>query len=64
MERVDNSLFSTPERLLQLRQAQEGGDIVLDHHAAPLDERHKMAPSARLRWIWRVTSRRRHQPAE
>lgn len=42
MERVDNSLFSTPERLLQLRQAQEGGDIVLDHHAAPLDERHKM----------------------
>lgn len=42
MARVDNSLFSTPERLLQLRQAQEGDDIVLDHHAAPLDERHKM----------------------
>ncbi|MFQ7458255.1 MAG: isoaspartyl peptidase/L-asparaginase, partial [Klebsiella michiganensis] len=42
MARVDNSLFSTSERLLQLRQAQEGDDIVLDHHAAPLDERHKM----------------------
>lgn len=42
MERVDNDLFSTPERLLQLRQAQQGDDIVLDHHASPLDERHKM----------------------
>lgn len=44
MERVENHLFSTNERLLQLQQAQADDDdeIVLDHRAAPLDERHKM----------------------
>lgn len=42
MERVENHLFSTTERLLQLQQAQADNDIVLDHRAAPLDERHKM----------------------
>jgi len=42
MERVENHLFSTTERLLQLQQAQADNEIVLDHRAAPLDERHKM----------------------
>ena len=42
MARVDNDLFSTPERLLQLQEAKAGGEIILDHHAAPLDERQKM----------------------
>ncbi len=42
MERVGNHLFSTTERLLQLQQAQAADEIVLDHQAAPLDERHKM----------------------
>lgn len=42
MALVENELFSTTERLLQLQQAKEGGEIILDHHAAPLDERHKM----------------------
>lgn len=42
MERVENHLFSTTERLLQLQQAQAENEIVLDHRAAPLDERHKM----------------------
>ncbi len=37
MARVDNDLFSTPERLLQLQEAKAGGEIILDHHAAPLD---------------------------
>ena len=37
MERVENDLFSTPERLLQLQEAKAGGEIILDHHAAPLD---------------------------
>jgi beta-aspartyl-peptidase (threonine type) len=31
-----------PERLLQLQEAKAGGEIILDHHAAPLDERQKM----------------------
>ena len=42
MERVENHLFSTTERLLQLQQAQADNEIVLDHRAAPLDERHQM----------------------
>ena len=42
MEKVPNDLFSTPERLYQLRQAQEAGETRLDHSAAPLDERAKM----------------------
>lgn len=42
MERVENHLFSTTERLLQLQQAQADNEIVLDHRAAPLYERHKM----------------------
>lgn len=42
MALVENESFSTTERLLQLQQAKEGGEIILDHHAAPLDERHKM----------------------
>lgn len=42
MDRVGNHLFSTTERLLQLQQAQAADEIVLDHQAAPLDERHKM----------------------
>jgi beta-aspartyl-peptidase (threonine type) len=42
MEKVSNDLFSTPERLYQLRQAQEAGDTWLDHSGAPLDERTKM----------------------
>nr|WP_163921980.1 beta-aspartyl-peptidase [Raoultella planticola] len=42
MERVENHLFSTTERLLQLQQAQADNEIVLDHRAEPLDERHKM----------------------
>ncbi|MFG6657191.1 beta-aspartyl-peptidase [Scandinavium sp. M-37] len=42
MEKVSNSLFSTPERLHQLRQAQEAGETRLDHSPAPLDERSKM----------------------
>lgn len=42
MERVGNHLFSTTERLLQLQQAQAADEIVLDHQAAPLDDRHKM----------------------
>lgn len=42
MERVENHLFSTTERLLQLQQAQADDEIVLDHRPAPLDERHKM----------------------
>jgi beta-aspartyl-peptidase (threonine type) len=42
MEKVSNSLFSTPERLNQLRQAQEAGETRLDHSPAPLDERSKM----------------------
>ncbi|EMH4162015.1 beta-aspartyl-peptidase [Pluralibacter gergoviae] len=42
LEEVDNRYFSTPERLEQLRDAQAQGDIRLDHHAAPLDERSKM----------------------
>ncbi|VTM53733.1 L-asparaginase [Klebsiella pneumoniae] len=33
MARVDNDLFSTPERLLQLQEAKAGGEIILDHHA-------------------------------
>ncbi len=36
------TIFSTPERLLQLQEAKAGGEIILDHHAAPLDERQKM----------------------
>ena len=31
MARVDNDLFSTPERLLQLQEAKAGGEIILDH---------------------------------
>lgn len=42
METVSNDYFSTPERLYQLRQAQEAGETVLDHSGAPLDERSKM----------------------
>ncbi|MDX6041816.1 beta-aspartyl-peptidase [Scandinavium lactucae] len=42
IEKVSNSLFSTPERLHQLRQAQEAGEMRLDHSPAPLDERSKM----------------------
>lgn len=42
MEKVSNDLFSTPERLYQLRQAQQAGETWLDHRAAPLDERTKM----------------------
>jgi beta-aspartyl-peptidase (threonine type) len=42
MEKVSNDLFSTPERLYQLRQAQEAGETRLDHSGAPLDERSKM----------------------
>ncbi|MFK3660079.1 beta-aspartyl-peptidase [Scandinavium sp. NPDC088450] len=42
MESVPNEYFSTPERLYQLRQAQEAGETVLDHSGAPLDERSKM----------------------
>lgn len=42
MDRVGNHLFSTTERLLQLQQAQAADEIVLDHQATPLDERHKM----------------------
>lgn len=42
MEWVENHLFSTTERLLQLQQAQADDEIVLDHRPAPLDERHKM----------------------
>jgi L-asparaginase / beta-aspartyl-peptidase len=42
MEKVSNTLFSTPERLNQLRQAQEAGETRLDHSDAPLDERSKM----------------------
>jgi asparaginase (EC 3.5.1.1) len=42
MEKVPNDLFSTPERLYQLRQAQEAGETQLDHSGAPLDERSKM----------------------
>ncbi|WP_434667792.1 beta-aspartyl-peptidase [Klebsiella sp. B345] len=42
MAQVDNDLFSTTERRLQLQQAQRDDAIVLDHHAAPLDERQKM----------------------
>jgi beta-aspartyl-peptidase (threonine type) len=42
MEPVENSLFSTPERLEQLMQAREAGETRLDHDAAPLDERSKM----------------------
>jgi hypothetical protein len=62
MERVDNHLFSTTERLLQLQEAQAGDEIVLDHHA-PLDERQKWAPSARWRSIWPAIWRRRPPPA-
>ncbi|MGL4723700.1 MAG: beta-aspartyl-peptidase [Scandinavium sp.] len=42
MDKVSNDYFSTPERLYQLRQAQEAGETVLDHSGAPLDERSKM----------------------
>ncbi|MEW5559947.1 beta-aspartyl-peptidase [Enterobacter asburiae] len=42
MARVNNDLFSTPERLAQLRQAQAAGETQLDHSAAPLDEQTKM----------------------
>lgn len=42
MARVENDLFSTTERRLQLQQAQADDEILLDHGAAPLDERHKM----------------------
>ena len=42
MEKVANDLFSTPERLSQLHQAQRAGEVQLDHSAAPLDERSKM----------------------
>jgi beta-aspartyl-peptidase (threonine type) len=42
MGKVSNDLFSTPERLYQLRQAQEAGETRLDHSGAPLDERSKM----------------------
>ncbi|WP_434642960.1 beta-aspartyl-peptidase [Klebsiella sp. I138] len=42
MEPVENALFSTTERLLQLQQAQADDEIVLDHRTSPLDERHKM----------------------
>lgn len=42
MASVPNEYFSTPERLYQLRQAQEAGETVLDHSGAPLDERSKM----------------------
>ncbi|MBX4373412.1 isoaspartyl peptidase/L-asparaginase, partial [Mycobacterium tuberculosis] len=30
MARVDNDLFSTPERLLQLQEAKAGGAMILD----------------------------------
>ncbi|GEC67482.1 beta-aspartyl-peptidase [Raoultella terrigena] len=42
MARVENDLFSTTERRLQLQQAQADDEILLDHGVAPLDERHKM----------------------
>lgn len=42
LEWVDNALFSTPERLAQLYQAQRGGEIRLDCDTAPLDEQTKM----------------------
>ncbi|MEB8194135.1 Isoaspartyl peptidase precursor [Raoultella terrigena] len=42
MARVENALFSTTERRLQLQQAQADDEILLDHGVAPLDERHKM----------------------
>ncbi|MBX4413759.1 isoaspartyl peptidase/L-asparaginase, partial [Mycobacterium tuberculosis] len=42
MARVDNDLFSTPERLLQLQEAKAGGEVTLSHPGAPLDERQKL----------------------
>ncbi|MCV4803444.1 isoaspartyl peptidase/L-asparaginase, partial [Escherichia coli] len=39
--RVYNDVLSTPIRLLQLQEAKAGGEIILDHHAAPLVERQK-----------------------
>ncbi len=42
MEKVSNDLFSTPERLHQLRQAKAAGDTRLDHSDSPLDEQTKM----------------------
>ena len=42
LEQVDNRFFSTPERLAQLRDAQDEGAVRLDSDTAPLDERSKM----------------------
>jgi L-asparaginase / beta-aspartyl-peptidase len=41
MESVSPDIFSTPERLAQLHQAQQHNAVQLDH-SAPLDERQKM----------------------
>lgn len=63
MARVDNSLFSTSERLLQLRQAQEGTISCSITTPRRWMNGTKWAPSVRSRWIWRATSRRRPPPA-
>ena len=57
------TIFSTPERLLQLQEAKAGGEIILDHHAAPSTNARKWAPSARWRSIWPAIWRRRPPPA-
>lgn len=64
MARVDNSLFSTPEPVccscVRRRRATISCSITTPRRWM---NGTKWAPSARSRWIWRATSRRRPPPA-
>lgn len=64
MERVDNSLFSTPERCCSCVRRRRAAISCSTTTPRRWMSGTKWAPWARLRWIWRVTSRRRRQPAE
>lgn len=63
MARVDNDLFSTPERLLQLQEAKAVGRSSLTTMPLRSTNARKWAPSGRWRSIWPAIWRRRPPPA-
>lgn len=63
MELVENELFSTTERLLQLQQAKAGERLPSTIMPRRSTNATKWAPSARWRWISLATWRRRPLPA-